>query len=75
MLKIRFLFLLGFLMAGSVMNAQAPARPKLVVGVVVDQMRWDYLYRFSDRYGKQGFKRLLREGYSCENAGRPIQNP
>jgi predicted AlkP superfamily pyrophosphatase or phosphodiesterase len=44
-----------------------PARPKLVVGLVVDQMRWDYLYRYANRYGTGGFKRLLREGFSCEN--------
>src|SRR5690606_1030223 len=44
-----------------------PARPKLVVGLMVDQMRWDYLYRFADRYGEGGFKRLLSEGFSCEN--------
>jgi len=43
-------------------------RPKLVVGLVVDQMRWDYLYRYADRYGKGGFNRLLQEGFSCENA-------
>ena len=43
------------------------ARPKLVVGVVVDQMRWDYLYRYGNRYGAGGFKRLLQEGFSCEN--------
>lgn len=43
------------------------ARPKLVVGIVVDQMRWDYLYRFYDRYGEGGFKRLLKKGYSCDN--------
>ncbi|MEN9684346.1 MAG: hypothetical protein RLZZ28_132 [Bacteroidota bacterium] len=42
-------------------------RPKLVVGIVVDQMRWDYLYRFNALYGNGGFKRLLGEGYSCEN--------
>jgi predicted AlkP superfamily pyrophosphatase or phosphodiesterase len=42
-------------------------RPKLVVGIVVDQMRWDYLYRYYDRYQSNGFKRLLNEGYSCEN--------
>ena len=42
-------------------------RPRLVVGIVVDQMRWDYLYRYSDRYSDGGFKRLLREGFSCEN--------
>lgn len=43
------------------------ARPKLVVGIVVDQMRWDYLYRFYDRYGAGGFKRMLNEGFTCEN--------
>jgi predicted AlkP superfamily pyrophosphatase or phosphodiesterase len=42
-------------------------RPKLVVGIVVDQMRWDYLYRYYDRYSEGGFKRLLNEGFSCEN--------
>jgi hypothetical protein len=39
----------------------------LVVGIVVDQMRYDFLYRYSDKYSSGGFKRLLREGYSCEN--------
>src|SRR5450432_4001356 len=43
------------------------ARPKLVVGIVVDQMRWDYLYRYFGRYSEGGFKRLLKEGFSCEN--------
>jgi len=42
-------------------------RPKLVVGIVVDQMRWDYLYRYYDRYQATGFKRLLNEGFSCDN--------
>jgi predicted AlkP superfamily pyrophosphatase or phosphodiesterase len=45
----------------------SPARPKLVVGLVVDQMRWDYLYRYANRYGAGGFNRMLREGFSCEN--------
>ena len=43
------------------------SRPKLVIGLVIDQMRWDYLYRYDSRYGNGGFKRLLAEGYSCEN--------
>ena len=49
-----------------VASTQIP-RPKLVVGIVVDQMRWDYLYRFYERYQSNGFKRLLNEGFSCEN--------
>jgi predicted AlkP superfamily pyrophosphatase or phosphodiesterase len=47
-------------------------RPKLVVGIVVDQMRWDYLYRYYDRYAADGgFKRLLNKGFSCENTMIP----
>lgn len=42
-------------------------RPRLVVGIVVDQMRWDYLYRYYNLYGDGGFKRMMNEGYNCEN--------
>ncbi len=42
-------------------------RPKLVVGIVIDQMRWDYLYRYYNKYEDGGFKRLLNDGFSCEN--------
>jgi predicted AlkP superfamily pyrophosphatase or phosphodiesterase len=43
-------------------------RPKLVVGIVVDQMRWDFLYRYFNRYSATGgFKRLLSQGFTCEN--------
>jgi len=42
-------------------------RPKLVVGIVVDQMRWDFLYRYYNKYENGGFKRLLSQGFSCEN--------
>lgn len=47
------------------------ARPKLVVGLVIDQMRWDYLYRYYDRYSNDGFKRLLNLGFACENTMIP----
>jgi predicted AlkP superfamily pyrophosphatase or phosphodiesterase len=47
--------------------AQTLPRPKLVVGIVVDQMRWDYLYRYYSRYGSGGFRRLLDDGFTCEN--------
>ena len=42
-------------------------RPKLVVGIVVDQMRYDYLTRFYNRYGEGGFKRMMNEGFNCKN--------
>lgn len=41
--------------------------PKLVVGIVVDQMRYDYLTRFWNHYGNDGFKRLVNEGFNCKN--------
>ncbi|MBT9395416.1 alkaline phosphatase family protein [Hymenobacter sp. NST-14] len=47
--------------------AQRTARPKLLVGLMVDQMRPDYLTRFYDQFGEQGFKRLLRNGFQCRN--------
>jgi predicted AlkP superfamily pyrophosphatase or phosphodiesterase len=49
-------------------TAKPSSSPKLVVGMMVDQMRWDYLYRYQHRFGANGFKRVLREGFSCENA-------
>ena len=69
MKKLILLILIGIM--GSSAGAQTEYkldRPKLVVGIVVDQMRYDYLTRFYERYGEGGFKRLLNEGFSCENA-------
>src|ERR1035438_1081264 len=37
-------------------------QPRLVIGIVIDQMRYDYLYRFYEQYSENGFKRLMREG-------------
>lgn len=63
-----FVLLMGISSAVPAQNSSANLkRPKLVVGIVVDQMRWDYLYRYYDMYGNDGFRRLLNEGFSCEN--------
>ncbi|VAV83798.1 Alkaline phosphatase; Type I phosphodiesterase/nucleotide pyrophosphatase precursor [hydrothermal vent metagenome] len=43
------------------------SNPKLVVGIVVDQMRYDYLTRFYNKYGEGGFKRMINEGFNCKN--------
>ena len=48
------------------------SRPKIVIGIVVDQMRWDYLYRYYNRYSTGGFKKLLHQGYSFENTFIPF---
>lgn len=42
-------------------------RPKLMIGIVVDQMRYDYLIKFYNKYGDNGFKRLMNKGYNLEN--------
>ncbi|MBK8503590.1 MAG: alkaline phosphatase family protein [Saprospiraceae bacterium] len=44
-------------------HAKAQEQPKLVIGIIVDQMRYDYLYRYWNDYGDKGFKRLLEEGF------------
>ncbi len=69
-------FLLIIFSVATLMTAQAQnklpqgnieAKPKLIIGIVVDQMRYDYLYRFAENYTEGGFKRLMKQGYSCEN--------
>jgi predicted AlkP superfamily pyrophosphatase or phosphodiesterase len=67
MQQLRIVILL-LLIAFSAQAQQTVVRPKLVVGIVVDQMRWDYLYRFYERYDVNGgFKRMLNQGFTCEN--------
>src|SRR6478752_2658217 len=63
-LAVFYLLCLPFL---SVAKEKPIERPKLVVGIVVDQMRFDFLYRYWNKYSDKGFKRLLREGFSFEN--------
>ncbi|MEO6684241.1 MAG: alkaline phosphatase PafA [Ginsengibacter sp.] len=64
-----FLFLAGYMVQGQPRTKNTTAnRPKIVVGLMVDQMKWDYLYKFENRYGEGGIKRLMREGFTCENA-------
>ena len=71
MKRIIFLF---FVLCGALqVSAQTDARPqfgeqpKLVVGIVVDQMRWDYLSRYYSKFGEGGFRRLIAQGYSFDN--------
>ncbi|MGA9270668.1 MAG: alkaline phosphatase PafA [Lutimonas sp.] len=69
MKKLMLLFSIFIIGAAGPIKAQYKLdRPKLVVGIVVDQMRYDYLTRFYSKYGDGGFKRLLNEGFSCENS-------
>lgn len=58
---------LSFVWPANGQTGNTIARPKLVVGIVIDQMRWDYLYRYFDMYGDGGFKRLMKDGFNCQN--------
>tara|TARA_R110000765_G_scaffold3900_1_gene12253 strand:- start:5240 stop:6913 length:1674 start_codon:yes stop_codon:yes gene_type:complete len=81
-MKMRFYFIItlffGTLLFAADLSAQNRGKdnnsdellkfkPKLVVGIVVDQMRYDYLTRFYDHFGEDGFKRLVEEGFNCKN--------
>ena len=50
------------------LNAQKITdKPKLVVGIVVDQMKQDYLLRYYNKFGEDGFKRLVEKGFMARN--------
>jgi len=62
------LLLPGFLLLWLSTQTAAQQRPRLVVGITVDQMRYDYLYRYWDDLSGYGFKRMLREGHVAHDA-------
>lgn len=64
MKKLLLLVFLSFIS----LKIQAQERPKLVVGIVVDQMKMEYLYRFESDFSENGFKRLMNKGYTFHNA-------
>lgn len=58
------IFALGLIFNLKAQNEQ----PKLVVGIVVDQMKQEYLWRFENDFGDGGFKRLMYDGFMAKNA-------
>ena len=63
MTRIQLFFCACLLSFSTTSYAQWANKPKLVVGIVVDQMRYDYLYKYWDKYSEGGFKRLIKEGF------------
>ncbi|MDP5157816.1 MAG: alkaline phosphatase family protein [Flaviramulus sp.] len=61
------LFILTISFSAEAQNENLKSKPKLVVGIVVDQMRYDYLTRFYNKYSEGGFKRMINEGFNCKN--------
>ena len=66
-MKKIFTLLAAILLAAPMLAGSNVQRPKLVIGLVVDQMRWDYLYYYYPQFGPDGLRRLVDEGYSYEN--------
>ena len=44
------------------------SKPKLVVGITIDQMKQEYIYRFWDRFGEEGFKKIINNGHMYVDA-------
>lgn len=65
-MRVLFLALIGVFTVSKGFTQQQQ-QPKLVVGVVVDQMCYDYLYRFQDHFGKNGFRKLMEKGTHFRN--------
>lgn len=45
-----------------------PERPKLVIGIVIEQFRYDYIDKYRDMFGEGGLLKLINEGTFCRNA-------
>lgn len=65
---LTLLFLLSFVWLPAQSTNSKNDQPKLVVGIVVDQMRQEYLYRFESKFSEGGFKRLINDGFMLRNA-------
>ena len=62
-------FILTFCINSFSQNPTVPSeKPKLIIGIVVSEMRYDYLTRYWDKFGDGGFKRLINGGTYCKNA-------
>ncbi len=65
--KFTTALILTLVISNAIKGQNLPKQPRIVVGIVVDQMRYDYLERFYDRFEEGGFKRLMDKGYNVKN--------
>ena len=59
--------LIVFSLSGQDINKQFENKPKVVVGIVVENMRPDYIQRFWNKFSENGFKKLYTQGAVCKN--------
>jgi len=71
---LQIIFIPAFLFISAITsNAQnhtkiPSEKPALIIGIVIDQMRYDYIYRFWEKYGDGGLKMMVQGGTFCKNA-------
>lgn len=65
MKKVLFLFIMFF--TNFCFSQSKNSTPKLVVGIIVDQMRYDYLIKFQKNFTQGGFLKLMKEGIFLKN--------
>ncbi len=64
----RIILLIGiYILFSGPVKSQINEPPKLFVGIVIDQMREDFLLRFYNQFSEDGFKKLVNEGALCRN--------
>lgn len=73
MKKFLYCLILTLLTCLTGLNAQSRSRipsekPKLIISIVVDQMRYDYIHRYWEKFGEDGIRKLVGSGTFCKNA-------
>lgn len=68
-MRVFFIIVIALQSSGPVFGFRdsEKSKPDLVVGIVVEKMRYDYLTRLHDQFGGDGFRRLLSEGSTFSN--------
>ncbi|MFM8241695.1 MAG: alkaline phosphatase family protein, partial [Crocinitomicaceae bacterium] len=64
---MKFIILISLFSLSNFLFSQRNTKPKLVVGIVVDQMCYEYLYRYQPNFSKNGFNRFLNQGVNFRN--------
>ncbi|MBB6460835.1 alkaline phosphatase PafA [Flammeovirga kamogawensis] len=67
MKRVILSFLVAFISYTSSFAQFTEDKPKVVVGIIVDQMKYDYISRYWDNFGEGGFKKLVNDGYFVRN--------
>jgi len=60
--------LLSFFSAAGQIAYIPPEKPKLVVAIIVEQLRYDQIEKLKNRFGEDGIRRLINEGTTFKNA-------